>query len=76
MKQISYTTLQKKYPGKIVAIDEKTGRVIAFGDTALDVDQRVKKKGKSPEKVVFLGPIEKPGTINVYIKISLPLQEN
>lgn len=76
MKQISYTALQKKYPGKIVAVDEKTGKVVAFGNTALAVDKKVKKKGILSEKVVLLGPIEKPGTINVYIKISLPLQKN
>lgn len=44
MKNISYTTLQKKYPGKLVAINERQGEVVASGDTVQDLEKILKKK--------------------------------
>lgn len=66
MKSTFYTTLQKKYPGKLVAVSEKQGRVVASGKTALALEEILKKKGIDPEKCLFLGPIEQYKQISVY----------
>lgn len=63
---ISYTSLQKKYPGKIVAILEPAGKVVAAGKNTQDVEKTLQIKGVDPEKCLFLGPIEQYKQISVY----------
>lgn len=66
MTNVSYTSLQKKYPGKMVAILESVGKVVASGKTAQEVENTLQKKGVDPRKCVFLGPIEEYKQISVY----------
>lgn len=66
MKNISYASLQKKYSGKLVAVSEKDGRVVAAGKTSQQIEDVLKNKGIDPSSCVFLGPIEKYKQISVY----------
>lgn len=66
MKNISYTTLQKKYPGKLVALLEKKGDVVASGKNTQELEKALKKKGVDPRSCLFLGPIERYKQISVY----------
>ncbi len=66
MKNISYTTLQKKFSGKMVAVSEKMGKVVASGKTSEELEQILKKKRVDPTTCVFLGPIEQYKQVSVY----------
>lgn len=66
MKNISYTALQRKYPGKVVAVSEKIGKVVASGKTAQELEKMLKKKRIDPTSCVFLGPIEQYKQVSVY----------
>jgi len=66
MKNTSYITLQRKYAGKLVAVLEKQGKVVAFGKTAEELEKILKKKGINPAGCIFLGPIEQYKQISVY----------
>ena len=66
MKNTFYTTLQKKYPGELVAIDERQGKVVASGKTVQELEKKLRKKGIDPETCTFLGPIEQYKQISVY----------
>lgn len=67
MKKISYLYLQKKYAGNIVALDKKESQVVAVGKKFSEIFKKLKAKQLSPQNYVFVGPIQKPGTINVYL---------
>ena len=71
MKKISYLQLQKKYPGQIVALNRKENQIIAVGNKFSAIFQTLEKKSLSPKNCIFIGPIQKAGTINVYF-LSLP----
>lgn len=66
MKNISYVTLQKKYPGKLVAISKKDGKVMAVGFSSQQLENALKEKSVDPTKCLFLGPIERYKQISVY----------
>lgn len=66
MKNISYTTLQKKFSGKVVAISEKEEKVLASGRTSEELEKILKKKRVDPTTCIFLGPIEQYKQISVY----------
>ena len=66
MKNVSYVTLQKKYPGKIVAFIENQGKVVASGKTTEQLEKTLKVKGIDPTTCIFFGPIEKYKQISVY----------
>lgn len=66
MKNNSYTTIQKKYPGKLVAISESEGKVVAFGKTTKEVERQLKEKKLNPKNYLFLGPVERYNQISVY----------
>lgn len=66
MKNTSYTTLQKKYAGKLVAILESRGKVVAIGKTAQEVERQLKKKNVDPKECFFLGPVERFNQISAY----------
>lgn len=66
MKNTSYTTLQRKYPGQLVAVLEKEGNVVASAKTARELEKVLKKKGVDPITCYFLGPIERYKQISVY----------
>ncbi len=68
MKKISYLELQKKYPKKVVALDKNEHRVLAVGITGNDILNELKKKNLHLQQVVLVGPIQKVGTINVYLQ--------
>lgn len=66
MKNISYTTLQKKFSGKVVAVSEDAGKVIASGKTSQELEKILKEKRIDPATCVFLGPIEQYKQISAY----------
>ena len=66
MKNISYVTLQKKYPGKLVAILADIGKVVASAENTKEIEKVLKKKNVDPKKCLFLGPIEQFNQISVY----------
>jgi hypothetical protein len=43
--RINFIYLQRKYPGKWVALEEKNKSVVSFGDNAKKVYDQAKKKG-------------------------------
>lgn len=67
MKKISYLSLQKKYTGKIVALDKRESQIVAVGIKFPDIVKKLKAKSLDPKECIFVGPIQKAGTINVYI---------
>lgn len=69
MKKISYLQLQKEYPKKIVALDKGEQRVLAVGITGKDILDTLKRKKLALQNVVLVGPIQKQGTINVYVSL-------
>ncbi len=66
MQNISYTSLQKKYPGKLVAILEGVGKIVASGKNAQEVEKQLRMKNVDPKKCLFLGPIDKYNQISAY----------
>ena len=70
MKKVSYTQLQKKYSGKLVALNSLQTRVIAVGKKIDDVFKKLQKQNLKPADTVLVGPIQKAGTVNVYISLS------
>ncbi|MBM4402723.1 MAG: hypothetical protein FJ044_05780 [Candidatus Cloacimonetes bacterium] len=54
--RISYTKLQKKYPGKIIALSEEEDKVLAAGKDVVEVERELLEKGYLPEKAIFWGP--------------------
>lgn len=66
MGKLSYLFLQKKYAGKIVALDKEEKRVLAVGKRFPQIFAKLKLKDLSPQNCTYIGPIQKAGTINVY----------
>ncbi|MBI4067445.1 hypothetical protein HY407_03605 [Candidatus Gottesmanbacteria bacterium] len=66
MKNLSYVTLQKKYPGKLVAISEKEGKVLASAFTSQQLEKVLREKKIDPTTCLFLGPIERYNQIRAY----------
>lgn len=66
MMNVSYPSLQKKYPGKLVAILKAVGKVVASGKNVQEVEKQLKRKKVDPEKCLFLGPIERYNQISAY----------
>lgn len=69
MKKITYLTLQKKYPQKVVVLDKSEKKVLAVGKKAKELLHQLKEKSVKLKDVVFIGPISKPGVINVYFSL-------
>ena len=69
MKKITYLTLQKKYPQKVVVLDKNEKKVLAVGNRSKDLLKQLEEKKVKLQDVVFIGPISKPGTINVYFSL-------
>lgn len=69
MKKISYAELQKKHSGQLVALNKVQSRVVAFGRKIDDVFKKLQKQNLKPADTVIVGPIQKAGTINVYISL-------
>lgn len=67
MKKISYLYLQKKYCGKIVALDPKETKVITSGKKFSEIFKKLAQKNIEPKACVFVGPVQKPKSINVYL---------
>ena len=67
MKKISYVDLQKNYAGNIVALDKEEKHIIAAGKKFSEIIKKLKAKRLNPQNFVFVGPIQKSGTVNVYI---------
>jgi len=65
MKKVSFVQLQKKYSGKIVALSKSEDKVIAASKNILSLFSMLKKKGYDKKNIVFVGPLEKYGTIRV-----------
>lgn len=66
MKKISYIYLQKNYPGRVVALDKEEKEVLAYGKRFSELFKKLEKKHVSPRSVIFIGPVQKSGAINVY----------
>lgn len=64
--KVKYVTLQKKYPGQIVALSAKEDKILAVGKDVIEVEGKLKNKGVKPERAVFVGPIEEYGRVCVY----------
>ena len=69
MKKISYLTLQKKYPQKVVVLDKSEKRNLAVGKRAGEIMKQLKEKKIKFQNIVFVGPVSKPGAVNVYISL-------
>lgn len=69
MKKISYAQLQEKYPKQIVALDRDETHVVASGSAFDEIFQVLKKKSVNPKDVVFIGPVQEKGMINVYVSV-------
>ena len=69
MKKITYLTLQKKYPQKVVVLDKNEKKVLAVGNRSKDLLKQLEEKKVKLQDVDFIGPISKPGTINVYFSL-------
>jgi len=65
-KPVSYTTLQKKYAGKIVALTEAEDKVVAAARDFKSLFKKIAKTGHKEEDLVYIGPVEKYGQISVY----------
>jgi len=74
-KKISYVQLQKDYAGKIVALSGKEDKVLGAGKDFDVVFSKLKRMGIKAQDCVFVGPVSKMGTINVYF-LSLRGKEN
>lgn len=56
----------KKYPEKIVALDKEEKRVLAYGNEFEEIFKKLKRAKVDPKDCVYVGPIQKQGTISVY----------
>ncbi len=70
MKKISYEQLQKKYSGQLVALNKVQNKVVAVGKKIDDVFKKLQRQKLKPADTVLVGPIQKAGSINVYISLS------
>lgn len=70
MKRVSYFSLQKKYSGQLVALNKVQSKVVAFGKKIDDVFKKLQKQNLKPADTILMGPIQKAGTVNVYISLS------
>lgn len=70
MKRISYLKLQEKYPKKIVALDKKEEKVLAAGNKFMEIFKKLQKSRINIHNAVFVGPIQKKGTVNVYFSLN------
>lgn len=70
MKNNFYPKLQKKFGGKWVATSKAGKKVFAASENVDTLYDKLARKNVKPQKTV-IGYIEKPETINVYLKISL-----
>lgn len=66
MSKISYLSLQKKYAGKIVALDKRERHILAVGKRFPEIFAKLKLMNLSPQNCTYVGPIQKSGAINVY----------
>ncbi len=66
MNNASYIAIQKKYPGKLVAISKQEGKVVASGKSSEVLEKELKRKKLNPSEYLFLGPIERYNQISVY----------
>lgn len=66
MGKIHYFQLQKKYPEKIVALDKEEKRVLAYGNEFEEIFKKLKRAKVDPKDCIYVGPIQKQGTISVY----------
>ena len=69
MKKISYTQLQQKYPLKVVALDKKESKVVAAARQFKELFQKLNNLKVNLKDCIFVGPIQKKGTINVYFSL-------
>ena len=65
-KPISYTTLQKKYAGKIIALTEGRDRVVAAARDFKTLFKKIAQTKYREEDLIYSGPIERYGQISVY----------
>jgi len=65
-KPISYTALQKKYAGQIVALTEREDKVVAAARDFVSLFKKIAKTRYKEEDLVYIGPVEKYGQISVY----------
>lgn len=70
MQKVSYAQLQKKYSGKLVALNKIQSRVVAVGKGIDEVYKKMHKKNLKPSDTILFGPIQKAGAINVFFSIS------
>ncbi len=54
MKKISYLTLQKKYPQKVVVLDKSESKVLAVGKKAKELLKQLEEKKVKLQNGVFI----------------------
>lgn len=69
MKKLSYSQLQKKYTGQLVAMNKMQSRVVAFGSKIDEIFKKLQKQNLKPADTILMGPIQKGGAINVYLSL-------
>lgn len=69
MKKIQYTDLQKEYAGKAVILNKAQTKILAAGMRGKDLMKQLKDKGLEKTHYVIMGPISKPGVVNIYLSI-------
>ena len=65
-RPVSYTTLQKKYAGKIVALTDKEDKVVAAARKFDTLFKKIAKTKYDEKDSVYIGPVEKYGQVSVY----------
>ena len=70
MKKIQYYDLQKKYEGKLVALNKKETKILAVAHRADQLVEKVKKQHIPISNIIVMGPIQRSGAIIVYFSVS------
>lgn len=65
MAKVSYASLQKKYYGKMVALTKDEDKIIAASKDITTLFKKIEKSGYAKEDCVFVGPVERQGTVSI-----------
>lgn len=74
-KKNSFSSLQKKYSGRLIALSKKDNKVVASAFDSEKLLEKLKKKKITLDKIVFSGPIPKLSRTYVYL-LSLSRKTN
>lgn len=63
--KIAYSQIQKDYPDEIVAMDPEQTQIVAHAKSFSALISQLQNSGENPQDFVYLGPVQKPGTVSV-----------